>query len=148
MRERRLKSKIIICLIIVLNFGFLKANETRKLNINNKYLNLPVSHQSPMVRMQIKNGDQLFRIFDIQLAEKEPQYWVFVDVRVSALIMAKPNFPIFHHSNMPTGMKPFAWVHSKRFWISKAKDYRWAWCWGTIKWLRNNLLFLKKSLRI
>ena len=76
-----MKSKIIICLIIGLYFGFVKADNCRKLSINKNYLNLPVSNQSPMVRMQIKNDDQLFRVFDIRLAEKEPQYWVFVDVR-------------------------------------------------------------------
>jgi fructan beta-fructosidase len=78
-----MKGKIIfiICLIIGLNFGFVKAEETRKLNINKNYLNLPVSRQALEIRLQIKTGDQLFRVFDIQLAETDPQYWVFVDVR-------------------------------------------------------------------
>ncbi len=71
----------LIFLIIGLNAGSIKADDNREINITKNYLNLPVSNDAPMVRMQIKTADQLFRVFDIQLAETDPQYWVFVDVR-------------------------------------------------------------------
>ncbi len=56
------------------------AGEARELIVTQNFLNLPVSHEAPQVRMQIDTDGQLFRVFDIQLAERDPQYWVFVDV--------------------------------------------------------------------
>ena len=69
-------------LIIGLVFQVVKAGESMEFVITKNYLNLPVSNEAPSVRFQIKNDDRLFRIFDIRLAESEPQYWVFVDMRV------------------------------------------------------------------
>ena len=56
------------------------AGEARELIITQNFLNLPVSHEAPQVRLQIRTDGQLFRVFDIQLAERDPQYWAFVDV--------------------------------------------------------------------
>jgi len=58
----------------------LQAGQTVEIVVNKSYLNLPVSNEAPSVRLAIFKEDQLYRVFDIHLAVKNPEYWVFLDV--------------------------------------------------------------------
>jgi sucrose-6-phosphate hydrolase SacC (GH32 family) len=80
--EDRVKHSIISITVIMMGLisQLVFPAETRVLLITQQFLNLPVSNEVPKVRLQIKNNGELFRVFDIQLAERDPQYWVFVDV--------------------------------------------------------------------
>lgn len=56
------------------------GGRTREIKITKKYLNFPVNNSDKHVRMKIIADDKNWRLFDIQLAESDPQYWVFADV--------------------------------------------------------------------
>jgi len=58
----------------------LQADQTVEIVVTRSYLNLPVTNQAPAVRLAIFQEDRLSRIFDIHLSEKDPDYWVYIDV--------------------------------------------------------------------
>jgi fructan beta-fructosidase len=53
----------------------------RKLVIEHRYLHLPVKNGAAKRRMRFELGGRTLREFDIELAEREPDFWVFADVR-------------------------------------------------------------------
>ncbi|MDR2036514.1 MAG: glycoside hydrolase family 32 protein [Bacteroidales bacterium] len=52
------------------------------LKITKQYLNFPVSHKEKRARMHFNIKNVSERTFDIRLAEKDPDYWVFCDVSI------------------------------------------------------------------
>ena len=52
----------------------------REVIIQNRYINLPVKNGAPMRRMSFRIDGEIVRVFDIELAENEPDFWVFSDV--------------------------------------------------------------------
>lgn len=51
-----------------------------KVEKGHTYLNLPVKNDNPLVRSRIKLKDLVVDEFTIKLADKDPDFWVFVDV--------------------------------------------------------------------
>jgi fructan beta-fructosidase len=56
------------------------VNITKKIVINHRYLNIPVKNDAPKRLMSFYIDDKLVREFLIELAEGEPDFWVFSDV--------------------------------------------------------------------
>ncbi len=56
------------------------SDGVRELALQNRYLNLPVKNGAPKRRMSLTVGGQIVREFEIELAEGEPDFWVFLDV--------------------------------------------------------------------
>lgn len=52
----------------------------RAMNVEKRYLNLPVKNGASMRRMQILTGSEVVREFDIELADGEPDFWAFLDL--------------------------------------------------------------------
>lgn len=55
-------------------------NMTRELYITHNYMNLPVSNNASKRLMSLKCQGETVREFYIELAEKEPDFWVYCDV--------------------------------------------------------------------
>ncbi len=53
---------------------------TVELTLTRRYLNFPVANQATMRRLTVAIADGPTRELDIQLAEGEPDFWVFMDV--------------------------------------------------------------------
>jgi len=53
---------------------------TREMIIQNQYINLPVKNGAPMRKMRFRVDGEIIRVFDIELADEEPDFWVFSDV--------------------------------------------------------------------
>ena len=58
------------------------AEESRELTLRlrRRYLNLPVKNDAPKRLMSVIIDDKKVREFDIELADEEPDFWVFLDV--------------------------------------------------------------------
>jgi len=56
----------------------------REIAISKRYLLLPVTNDAAKRRMEFRCGEDTVRAFDIELAEGEPDFRVFVDVRAFA----------------------------------------------------------------
>ena len=48
--------------------------------IEHQYLNLPVQNGAPVRKIRFLVNGQIARVFDIELAQGEPDFWVFSDV--------------------------------------------------------------------
>ncbi|MBN2133285.1 MAG: GH32 C-terminal domain-containing protein [Sedimentisphaerales bacterium] len=57
-----------------------EAGAARELVLQNRYLNLPVKNGATNRRMSLAVEGQVVRDFEIELAEGEPDFWVFMDV--------------------------------------------------------------------
>ena len=57
-----------------------KAEAVKELILQNRYLNLPVKNGATKGRMSLTIDGQPVREFEIELAEGEPDFWVFLDV--------------------------------------------------------------------
>ena len=55
-------------------------NTTRELLIEKRFLNLPVKNHAPKHRVKLLVDGQVAREFEIELAAKEPDFWVFLDL--------------------------------------------------------------------
>src|ERR1035441_3916388 len=55
-------------------------NAARELLIEKRFLNLPVKNHAPKHRVKLLVDGQLAREFEIELAAKEPDFWVFLDL--------------------------------------------------------------------
>jgi fructan beta-fructosidase len=53
---------------------------TREVTLDKQYLNIPVRDGAPKRRKKITIDGQTVREFEIELADREPDYWVFVDL--------------------------------------------------------------------
>ncbi|MFS4467460.1 glycoside hydrolase family 32 protein [Maribacter sp. 2210JD10-5] len=51
------------------------------MQITKRYMNLPIENKLKTQRLKILMNDNLFRDFDIQLAQTEPDFWVFIDLK-------------------------------------------------------------------
>jgi len=77
----------LVCSVFISTLSQSKAQrgtdvETRQIRISKgqKYLNMPVSNASPLVRARIKIGEVALDQFTIKLAEGVPDFWTFFDV--------------------------------------------------------------------
>lgn len=52
----------------------------RELKITHRYLHLPIRTGAPKVRMKLNVADGIIRVFEIELAESQPDFWVFTDL--------------------------------------------------------------------
>ncbi len=78
MKTQRFITAAMLCLTAGF-YNTLKADDIT-LEINKRYLNLPVSHQMERKTMQFMVDGKTERQFVIRLAVQEPDYWVFCDV--------------------------------------------------------------------
>lgn len=80
MKNKRLVPVLLsVFLYITLIPSSLHAEEIR-IEINKKYLNIPVSHQVDRKTMTIKVDGKEEQSFLVRLASDEPDYWVFCDL--------------------------------------------------------------------
>jgi hypothetical protein len=56
------------------------AEAARELLIEKRFLNLPVKNHAPKHRVKLLVDGQVAREFEIELAEREPDFWVFLDL--------------------------------------------------------------------
>jgi fructan beta-fructosidase len=61
--------------------GHAPAQAVRELVLQSTFLNLPVKNGAPKRRMSLTIAGQTVREFEIELAEGEPDFWVFLDIR-------------------------------------------------------------------
>jgi hypothetical protein len=92
--RRRTNMRRALCLLILLNglfwltpdaAGPASANSgtaegVKELTLESKYLNLPVKNGAAKRRMSLSADGRIVREFEIELAEGEPDFWVFLDV--------------------------------------------------------------------
>jgi len=50
------------------------------MQVEKRYLNLPVATGAAKKCMRLLRGDEILREFEIELADKEPDFWVFLDL--------------------------------------------------------------------
>lgn len=55
-------------------------DQERKFTINDRYLNIPVKEGAYPQRMRVSADGKTVREFVVELAESEPDYWMFLDV--------------------------------------------------------------------
>lgn len=66
-----------------IGFGGLRAAPApavRELTLDKRFLNLPVKNKAPMQRVKLLVDGKVAREFDIELADREPDFWVFLDL--------------------------------------------------------------------
>jgi fructan beta-fructosidase len=56
------------------------VEKERKMQLTKRYLNLPVKHGAARRRMDILIDGKIARQFETELADDEPDYWVFLDI--------------------------------------------------------------------
>ena len=56
------------------------AEAARELLIERRFLNLPVKNHAAKHRVKLLVDGQVAREFEIELAEREPNFWVFLDL--------------------------------------------------------------------
>jgi fructan beta-fructosidase len=56
------------------------AEAARELLIEKRFLNLPVKNHAPKHRVKLLVDGQIAREFEIELADREPDFWVFIDL--------------------------------------------------------------------
>ena len=56
------------------------AEAAREMLIGKRFLNLPVKNHAPKHRVKLLVGGQIAREFEIELADKAPDLWVFLDL--------------------------------------------------------------------
>ena len=54
--------------------------QRKEFAVEKRYLNLPVKNRAPKRRMRMIVEDKVVREFEIELAEKTPDFWVFMDL--------------------------------------------------------------------
>ena len=72
---------VILCASICL--GGLRAapaQATRELLVEKPFLNLPVKNHAPKHRVKLLVDGQVAREFEIELADRDPDFWVFLDL--------------------------------------------------------------------
>lgn len=72
--------KALLISIILLGFSFLAHAADITINVNKRYLNLPISQKQERKKMVFEVNGKQERSFVIRLANAEPEYWVFCDV--------------------------------------------------------------------
>jgi len=57
-----------------------QVDQSKDLILTKKYVNLPVKNGAPKRRAKLIVGDAVVREFEIELADADPDFWVFLDV--------------------------------------------------------------------
>ena len=57
-----------------------QIDQSKEFVLTRRYLNLPVKNGAPKRRAKLIVGDQIVREFDIELADADPNFYVFLDV--------------------------------------------------------------------
>ncbi len=57
------------------------VNPERQLTVSKRYLNLPVKTGAPKHHVRLLVGGRIMREFEIELADADPDFWVFLDLR-------------------------------------------------------------------
>jgi sucrose-6-phosphate hydrolase SacC (GH32 family) len=57
-----------------------QVNVTREIAADKRWLLLPVKNGGRKCRMEVRDGQEVLRFFDIELAEGEPEWWAPLDV--------------------------------------------------------------------
>ena len=52
----------------------------REIQVNYRYLNFPVNDGAPLRKVRLQVNNRVVRFFDIEWAEREPDFWAFTDV--------------------------------------------------------------------
>jgi len=78
-RRTRLHSSALFLCALLLNASSLFA-QSRTMHVSKRYLNIPVARAGEKRVIQIQVGGIQKREFPVQLAERSPDYWIFIDV--------------------------------------------------------------------
>src|SRR3974390_2767873 len=57
------------------------TNATREFVVQKQFLNLPVKNGAPARHLKLLVDGNLERFFDIEIAEGEPDWWAFIDMK-------------------------------------------------------------------
>ncbi len=71
---------ILVDHIVQSSRAYVLADLTREIQVENKYLNLPVKTGVNNRRMIVEVSGEPANVFDIELAEGEPDFWAFMDL--------------------------------------------------------------------
>src|SRR5690606_38340421 len=77
--KERFPLAALVLMVVMITAAKASAQEI-EININKRYLNIPVSHQQERAKMTFKVDGQPDLSIVIRLATDEPDYWVFKDV--------------------------------------------------------------------
>jgi len=61
-------------------FPGLLSDVSKSFVVSNHYLNLPVKNNAPIRRVELSVNGETVRMFDIELADGEPDWWAFLDL--------------------------------------------------------------------
>ena len=75
-----MKKKIIFALVFILTTRVSLFAGDITIGVSKKYLNIPVSHGDNRAKMRFETGGTTEREFQIRLASRTPDYWVFCDL--------------------------------------------------------------------
>ncbi|HOX58954.1 MAG TPA: glycoside hydrolase family 32 protein [Candidatus Paceibacterota bacterium] len=67
-------------LISFCGLGTVAAPATPELQLDKRFLNLPVKNKAPKQRLKLLVEGQVAREFEIELAERDPDFWAFLDL--------------------------------------------------------------------
>jgi len=59
----------------------LLTNPEREITVRSRYLHLPVKNGAPKRRMSLRVGGEAVREFEIEIADRDPDFWVFLDLQ-------------------------------------------------------------------
>ena len=65
---------------IVMSDERASLDQSKEFVVSKRYLNLPVKNGATMRRMRVVVGESIVREFEIELAEGQPDFWVFLDL--------------------------------------------------------------------
>ena len=153
------------------NFGFFLLlplftlyAQNREFKVEKRFINLPVQNQLDTQNLQVLVGDTIYREFDIQLAESDPDFWVPLDMKdyqgksvtIKAEKPSKKGLDLIYQSEQIAGydslyterLRPQIHFTSQRGWINDPNglvynngEYHlyyqhnpFGWSWGNMHW--------------
>ena len=77
---KNMKRLATLCVLATAMAGAASADNDLKIKITKKYLNFPIGNQDKRGNMKILENGVAKQWFDIKIADKKADYWVFCDV--------------------------------------------------------------------